>query len=377
MAPRRKGKMPSPQYIKERPVNKSLPIIGLATLAICLASFAQTTSAPHELIAVKSTPKGVMDTDVELTAIVPAGQEEKGQKAVDAAEAVLRDIEKHMSAYREDAEIFKLNAAGANEEISLDPRTLEVLKISQEYTKLTGGVFDVTVRPVLQLWKTSAKAGHLPTDDQLKDALSLVGWDNFKLTDKGIIKLKAGCGIDLGGIAKKYGIDAATDAMIRQGAVGGLVNVGGDVRVFGRRIPEGKWRVGIKDPFDKDGKLITTMNVADGSVCTSGNYERFVVIDSKKYSHIVDARTGKPADAVPSVTVYGKTAVEAGIWGTALSVLGPEGLKLMPKDHGLEAMLITGTPEKFKIHYTGGFNAMPDKRKTESMPTTAQAGSEK
>ena len=333
--------------------------IAAATTALLLTLMpvgAQTTKDAHEdQVVVSMCPEGIMDTDVELTVIVAPGQEELGQKALKAGEAALRGVEAKMSSHLADTEIAAINKAEVDKEVPLSPEVVEVLRTSQAYTKATDGSFDVTIRPLLQLWKRAGKAKRLPTDAELAEARGQVGWANFKLGDKGITKLKDGASIDLGGIAKKWGIDEAADAMIKTGVSGGLVNVGGDLRLFGEPKGHGKWQVGIKNPFEKD-ELVATMSIKDGAVCTSGNYERFVTIDGKRYSHIVDARTGQPANAVPSVTVYGKTAVESGIWGTALSMLGPEGLKLMPKD--LDAMLVVGAPGNYKFHYSDGFKKL-------------------
>lgn len=318
-----------------------------------------------EQAVVTVNPKGIMDTDCELTAIVLAGQEDKGQQAVRDAEAVLRDIEQHLSSHLADSEITAVNKAAVGEEVPLSPMAMEVLKTSMQYTKSTDGVFNVTVRPLLQLWKSAGKAKRLPTDQEVAKTLSEVGWQNFRLSDKGITKLKEGASIDLGGIAKKYGIDKAAETMMKAGIQGGIVNIGGDLRVFGERKGYGKWQIGIKNPFETD-QILSTMSIKEGAVCTSGNYERFVIIDGKRYSHIVDARTGRTADAVPSVTVYGKTAIESGVWATALSVLGPEGFKLAPKD--VEAMVITGVPKDYKYHYTDGFTKLLNELPEEPLP---------
>lgn len=310
-------------------------------------------------IVLTHNPTGIMDTHVELTAVVAPGKKDQTTKALKDAEATLRKIEKLMSAHLADSDISKLNKAKANEEVPLSPQVLEVLTIARDYNKATGGVFDITVRPLLEMWKAAGKAKKLPTDAQMKEAMDLVGWDKIKLSDKGATKLKDGVSVDLGGIAKKYAIDLAADSLIKAGVEAGIVNIGGDIRVWGIPKNRGKWRIGVRHPFEKD-DLIATMRVKEGAVATSGNYERFVVIDGKRYSHIVDPRTGKTADFVPSVTVTGKTAVGAGIWATALSVLGTDGYKLMTKEPGLEAMIITGGPKDYKFHYTDNFTTMMD-----------------
>ncbi|RPI60098.1 MAG: FAD:protein FMN transferase, partial [Planctomycetaceae bacterium] len=293
-----------------------------------------------------------------------------------AAEEALRNVESHMSAHLADTDISRFNLAKVGEEVPMDPDTIKVLRIAQQYAKTTDGLFDVTCRPLLQLWKRAGKADRVPTAQETKETLALLGWDNIKLTDKGATKLKEGASLDLGGIAKKWAIDKAADAMKKENLLGGIVNVGGDLRCFGQRKGGGKWLIGIKNPFAKDTDIIAKMNIGEGAVCTSGNYERFVTIGGKRYSHIVDPRTGKTADAIPSVTTYGKTAVDAGIWATALSVTGKDGLKLIPKESGVEAMLISGEPKNYKFIYTDGFAKLLNELPLEPPPPLTQPASQ-
>ncbi len=360
-------------------MRNALWIVAMPLLVSAGLLAADAATVPVERIAVTITPEGIMDTTTELTAVVPADQRDKAEAAVKLAEEALRDVEAKMSSHLAETDIATFNAAPVGQEVPLLPETLAVLKSARAYYDKTEGVFDITCRPLLQLWKRAGKAKRLPTEAEIKEALALVGWDKVKLTDKGAIKLKDGASLDLGGIAKKWAVDRAADVMIQQG-VSGIVNVGGDLRCFGQPRIGTKWQIGIKNPFAKDEDLIAVMAISDGAVCTSGNYERFVIIDGKRYSHIVDPRTGRTADAVPSVTVYGKTAVEAGVWATALSVLGPDYLKKLPKDTKIEAMIITGKATNYKFHYTDGFKKMLNEVPEEPLPplttTSAPAGEE-
>jgi len=228
-----------------------------------------------------------------------------------------------------------------------------VLRLAQHLTEQTEGAFDVTCLPLIELWHKAHRAETLPDPSELSEALDRTGWRHFVWQDLGLTKHRDQAGIDLGGIAKGYGIDQAVRAMRDTGAIAGLVDVGGDVRSFGRR-PDGQpWRIGIRSPFDET--LIATLAVEDRAVCTSGNYQRFIEIDGRRYSHIVDPRTGQPAEITPSVTVVAPTAAVADAWATALSVLGKEGLQRIPPDSGIEAMIVLGRPEEYRLCVTDGF----------------------
>ncbi|MCP4247230.1 MAG: FAD:protein FMN transferase, partial [bacterium] len=187
-------------------------------------------------------------------------------------------------------------------------------------------------------------------------------WDKWSLLDGGAVKSVDGAGLGLGGVAKGWAIDRATETLAKAGCTGALVNVGGDIRCFGRPDHRDKWIVAVQNPFDQGGgKFFGALAVNDAAVCTSGNYERFTVIDGKRYSHIIDPRTGRCVDFAPSVTVVAPTAAIADGWATALSVLGPEGFKLLDANSGTEAMLVVGGPQNYTIHETPGFARLLEK----------------
>jgi thiamine biosynthesis lipoprotein len=233
--------------------------------------------------------------------------------------------------------------------------TLAVLELARRFHGQTDGAFDVTCLPLFNLWGRAGRLKRLPTDAELAGTRDLCGWDKLELLPGGARKRLAGSGAGLGGIAKGWGIDRAVEAMRQAGCLGGLVDVGGDVRCFGPS-PRGRpWRVGVRNPFDPAGPYFGTLAIAGGAVCTSGNYERYAEIDGKRYSHIIDPRTGRPVDFAPSVTVVAPTTAVADGWATALSVLGPKGFALIDPNSGVEAMIVVGGPTDYRVHQTGGF----------------------
>ena len=233
---------------------------------------------------------------------------------------------------------------------------LDLLKLSRNLNAQTDGAFDVTVGPVLRLWALSGKAGRVPTQAELDLAKAQTGWNLIEIRDDGVIKKEFAASIDLGGIAKGYAIDCAVEVLKQHGCAGGLINIGGDIRCFGLKEDEGPWQIALEDPFNpRSGSYPAMVGLADGSVCTSGNYFRFSTIDDKRFSHIVDPRTARPVEIVPSVTVIAPTATIADAWATALSVLGPAGLKLVEDNPDIEAMLTTGSPENYNHLFTKGF----------------------
>lgn len=349
-----------------RNVGASLLAAACAFLPACQkntpATATATATAPAgELTTYQRELRGdtrVMGTWAALTVVAGKNQSPQATKTLDEVEALLRGIEVKMSSRLADSELSKLNTAPVGQASPLSAETLGVLREARAFTPLTNGAFDVTCRPILELWRVAGQRKTEPTADELRQAVESTGWRWFELTDVGAIRKREGASIDLGGIAKKYAIDQAAELLIRRGVAGGLVNVGGDMRCVGRRASGGPWHISVRNPFsDNPDDQMALLAVEGGAVCTSGNYERFVEIAGRRHSHIVDPRTGQTCDNAPSVTVVGPDATSAGLWATALSVLGLEGLKLMPRDAGLEVMMVVGqSPEDSRWYRTPGFD---------------------
>ena len=308
----------------------------------------------QEPLIFQSSPAGVMGTEVHLTAVAPPGQEKKAARALEEAEAVLRDVEAHMSTWLSGTELSLLNSAPAGEVVELSEPTMEVLRLARRLATESDGAFDVTCRPIIELWKQAGKDNRLPGDQEIAQARQATGWQHIELLERGARKKIAQAGVDLGGIAKGYSSDQAAEAMKATGIASGIVAVAGDIRCFGRGADGGKWRVAIRDPFHTD-QTLATLEVGEMGVSTSGNYFRFVRIAGKPYSHIVDPRTGRPVDFAPSVTVIASTATLADAWATGLSVLGHEGLKRIGGKTGIEALVFEGGSDDYKLYATEGF----------------------
>jgi thiamine biosynthesis lipoprotein len=342
-------------------------LVGLAVMVITMAGALAVRALlwprqPETTGPVISHPQGIMGTECSLMAVPPRGQYPRAEQAVAAAEQALRTIEAHMSTYIRFSELSQLNDAPAGKAVALSPDTMAVLRLSRQFNEQTGGAFDVTCLPLFNLWSEAGKANRLPTDANLAAAKAKCGWDKWKLLDAGAVKSVDGAGMGLGGVAKGWGIDRAAEAMIAAGCTGGLVEVGGDIRCFGSPAHKGKWVVAVRNPFNRDGgEFFGTLALDDAGVCTSGNYQRFAVINGRHYSHIIDPRSGEPVDFAPSVTVVAPNAATADGWATALSVLGPGGFKLLDANSGIEAMIVIGGPKDYRIHETPGFAGLLEK----------------
>lgn len=312
---------------------------------------------PPRRIAVERPCWAVMGTSCTLAAVVEPGQRARAEDVLERAEAVLRRVEARMSSWLGDSEIGRLNAAEANREVTLSPQTLEVLRIARRAKIDTRRAFDVTCRPLVELWREAGKRGRPPSESELADARAASNWELIELGNTGATKRRATARVDLGGIAKGWAIDRAAEVLRRAGLSGGMVDVGGDLVCFGTPPQGDCWSVEVKHPLGPG--HMATLRIPGGAVCTSGGYARFTEIAGKRYSHIIDPRTGRPAEAALSVTVVAADAVTADVWATALSVLGPDGLEQLPD--GVEAMMMVGTREDQQIVCTPGFRDLLEK----------------
>ena len=306
------------------------------------------------LVSLQHCPQRVMGTTCEITVVVQADQRQAGGESLRAAESALRDIEARMSVFLEGSEMWNLNSARAGQKVPLSPPVMDVLGASREIHAASNGAFDITVLPLVRLWKQAGKDNRLPSAVEIAAARNSSSWEQIELLEGGALKRSDSACLDLGGIAKGYAVDRAVEILRAKGARGGVVNLGGNLRCFGRREDGRAWEVAVLDPFGvREGNTLLSLEVGEAAVCTSAHYHRYAIIGGKNYSHILNPSTGWPAGDVASATVVAPTCMQADGWATALCVLGVEGFKLLPA--GAEAMLVVGTPSSHTLRMTEGF----------------------
>lgn len=335
-----------------------LALVTLVVVASVVAALIRIGGSGAELTAYAHHPEGILGAPCNLTAVARADQKELARKALSEAESALRDVEGRMSVAAEGTEMCKFNAAAAGVNCPLSPPTMEVLRTAREVYVASGSAFDITVFPLIRLWKQSGKDNRLPLEQEVADARKASTWDQIELLDDAAVKRGDKVSVDLGGIVKGYAADRAAAVMMALGVRGGEVDLGGSLRCFGATPGGGPWPVDIEDPFTRQAQIIATLSLNDAGVCTIAHYGRVIVINGKAYSHIIDPNTGYPTSQVASVTVVARTAMIADAWSTALAVLGPPGLDRIGGDTGIEAMIITGPAASWKVHMTPGFEKL-------------------
>jgi thiamine biosynthesis lipoprotein len=290
--------------------------------------------------------------------IVIAVEEKAAQACIEAAIEQINKIDELMSYHNPDSEISRLNRSAFENPVKVGPLTYQVIKKAVEFSRLTDGAFDVTVGPLVDLWRRAGDANTVPTQQQLQEAGSRVGWDKLILEDseQSVQFAVDGMRLDLGGIAKGFAIDKAIEAIEEAGGLGALVDIGGDIRCFGK-TPKGQkyWLVGLQNPdLESEEQILFTLKLSAGAVATSGDYQRFVLIGGRHYSHIINQKTGNSAEALSSVTIITDSATDADALATAVSVMGAaKGTELIEKSSSTEAIIISAAPE-YKITKTSG-----------------------
>ncbi len=261
----------------------------------------------------------------------------EGIRAIQAAFDEVRRIHFLMNAHRQSSEVGILNGEGYYEGVSDDTR--HVIQSANCFSERVDGTFDISVLPLLRLWEENVSKDKVPTESEIGERLELVNYRNIFIEGRSIRFKKRGMGITLAGVAKGYAVDQATEALRRFHVEHGLVNAGGDIRVIGGKGENIPWRIGIRDPMNKN-RIVTAVELYDQAIATSGTYRR-------PFSDILHPTVGRPAQGVLSSTVIAGTAMDADMLATCLFILEAEkGGELIRKLDGVRAFVI-GTDGDF------------------------------
>ena len=282
-------------------------------LLIILSSFLLVSCAKSPKKSEEHFP--AMDTYITVEAYG-----ENSDKAVREVRSRVEYLEKLWSATDENSEIYALNH-GKDPELSKE--TLDLAKYSLEMSEKTDGAFDPTIYPVLTAWGFTTENYRIPDSGELSELLGNVGYKNVVVDGEKIV-LKRGMMLDFGGSAKGAASDYCAEIMRENGIKSALINLGGNIYALGERTDGKKWRIGIADP-ENPSENAGILDVSNCAVVTSGNYERNFTLNGKTYGHIIDPKTGFPADNdLLSVTVVSEEGRLCDTLSTALFVMGKD-----------------------------------------------------
>lgn len=265
------------------------------------------------------------------TVTVPDPDRARLASYADAARAAFHDIDEAMSLFKPDSELSRLNRAAGSGTVTVSAPTLAVLQQAIAYAQLSGGCFDPTVGPLMLLWgfHGGVKPEKPIDEDRVQSVKQFVGYNHIILSNetRSVALDRAGMVLDLGGVAKGYAVDVAYERLQAMGAKHLMIDLGGNIRCGGSPRGREPWTIGIRNPFNRS-EIVGTLQLTNGmAVATSGNYERFVMIDGKRYAHIMDPRTGRPVTGMAAVTVVAPKAIYADGASSMLFVLGIEQAK--------------------------------------------------
>ena len=250
----------------------------------------------------------------------------EAESAIEAGRAEIYRLERLFSRTAPQSEVSAINNAAGKTWTTVSDETYFLIRTAEEIRVRTGGAFDITVAPVMDMWGFTDGLHRIPGDREIKDVLALVGGDRIVLEEDGnrVMLKSAGMSLDLGGIAKGYAGDRVLSILHDYDIESALINLGGNISTIGRRPSGSAFRIAIMDPEDRS-KYLGTLAGADNHIVTSGGYERFFEKDGEVYIHIMDPQTARPAESdLLSVTVVGGKGIECDILSTALFVMGKD-----------------------------------------------------
>jgi thiamine biosynthesis lipoprotein len=339
---------------------KQIGSVVIVVFVACLIVVALYFSAgPGKHVELDSRHRMVMGTFARV--VVIAKDSDDAGKCIESAFAQINKVDDSMSDYKSDSEISRVNREGFRKAVKLSQSTYDVLQRSIEFSELTDGAFDITVGPLVELFREAKEKNVLAEQDEIDDAKSKVGFEKLKLDNENrtVQFTVEGMQLDLGGIAKGYAVDKAVETMQSRGAISGMVDLGGDIRCFGAPLKgRDHWVIGLQNPDigrDSAGpEVLLKLKMTNGAIATSGDYQQYILIEGKRYSHIIDRKTGTSSEGLSSVTIIADNATNADALATAVSIMGSEkGLELIENIPGTEAILITSQPEYKLIKTTG------------------------
>ena len=327
---------------------------------LLLAVFLLATSADEK---VERYSQGGVHMGVEFEVVLYAPSEAAAKKAMTAAFARVAELDKRLSDYDPESELSRLSTASpAAAPVKVSEDLWAVLSVSQKLSENSEGKFDITVGPLTKLWRRARRQKELPTKEQIAQAIESVGYKHLVLDEKNHTAklLKPNMRLDAGGIAKGYAAEEALVKIRELGITRALVRASGDIAAGDPPPGEKGWKIGLAplDPDQPPEKFIWLKNAA---VSTSGDSRQHLIVDGKRYSHIIDPHTGYGISGRSSVSVIAPRGIDADSIASAVSILGPEkGLKLVEDTPGAAALMIvdeSGSQKSYASSRFAGFEA--------------------
>ena len=318
--------------------------VTLFLLSITFVSFGQMT---HK------RKLSMLGSPLEITVV--AKDTIQGNQYIDLAITEVKRIEYLISDWIPSTQISQVNKNAGSKPVKVDKEVFDLVGRAIKVSQITSGAFDISYASMDKIWKFDGSMKAMPTEEAIKKSVSKIGYKNIILDSKEqtIFLKNEGMKLGLGGIGQGYIADKVKELLFSKGCNSGIVNVSGDINAWGRQQDGNPWTVGIVNPLNKN-KVFATFPLEDSAVETSGNYEKYVIFNGIRYSHIIDPRTGYPAQGVVSVSVFAKQTEIADALATGIFVMGVDvGIDLVNQLKGVECILVD---DKGKIHSSKGID---------------------
>lgn len=265
------------------------------------------------------------------------------EKNIDKSVSEIRRIENLISEWNPETQISEVNRNAGIKPVKVDAEVFALTEKGIYFSQLTDGAFDISIVAMDKIWKFDDSMNELPSEESIRNSVKNVGYQNIILdkTNSTIFLKNKGMKIGFGSIGKGYAADKTRELMKSFGVKAGIINASGDISTWGTQPDGTPWAIGINNPFKND-TIAAVLYLKENAVTTSGSYEKYAEINGKRYSHIMNPKTGYPSTGLTSVTVVGPNATMANGFSTSIMVLGrKKGLKLIKKFPDYQYLLIT------------------------------------
>lgn len=303
-------------------------------------------SSFSQVVAFKKVVK-LMGSRFDIT-IVAKNEEIANGYINDAIDEITR-IEKLISSWDPNSKTSKINKNAGIKPTEVNEELFSLIERAIQVSKITNGAFDITYASIDKIWRFDGSMKEMPSKESIAKSVAKVGYKNIVLDKENrtvFLKLK-GMKIGFGALGKGYAADKVKAMMIEKGVKAGIINASGDLTTWGKQPDNKDWMVGITNPLNKD-KVFSWFPVIDAAVATSGNYEKYVEFNGKRYTHIIDPRTGYPASGLVSVTVFSSSGELCDALATSIFITGTEiGLDMINQLNGVECVIVD---ENNKVH---------------------------
>lgn len=314
-------------------------LLSVTLFPFMISGYSQGIDDGTQLQVFQRTLK-LMGSRFDLTVV--AENQTKGDAYLDMAIAEISRIERLISSWDPNSQTSKINQNAAVAPVKVDQELFNLIARAIKISKLTQGAFDISYASMDRIWKFDGSVMEMPSEEAIKQSVAKVGYQNIVLNqENGTVFLKnEGMKIGFGAIGKGYAADMAKALLMKNGVDSGIINASGDLNAWGTQ-PDGKdWMVAIVNPLNKE-KVFSWLPVKDQAVVTSGNYEKFVILNGERYTHIIDPRTGYPSKGVRSATIFTANVELADALATSIFVMGVDtGLDFVNQLKGVECILV-------------------------------------